>query len=312
MWNLLNRILPVQIFFEGDDGGGAGGGGGGDTGNDGGDDAAAKISAAREAAKAAGTFIIDDWREALPEDLATDGALADFRDWRDVPKSYIHARRSLSRDKLPIPGENASQEEWDAFYNRLGRPEAPENYEFTGPDEPPEGFVYPARLEADFRKWAHADGLTAGQAKKLWSRLTGHMVENFNNTMTQAKTAIGKQWDTLKQDWGTNYKNRAALAKKAFFSINQALGEGNEVPAQALQNPQLLRMYALVGEHMSEDQLGDVKPGSGQTMTRREAMAKIQSYQDDRKGPYWNADHPAHKRVMNEVRELYKIAEPED
>ena len=34
----------------------------------------------------------------------------------------------LGKNKVPIPDENASPEEWDKFYEKLGRPKTPDEY----------------------------------------------------------------------------------------------------------------------------------------------------------------------------------------
>ena len=65
-----------------------------------------------------------DWRESLPEDLKSDPSLLTVKDVPGLAKSYIHAQKMIGADKLAIPGKNASEEEWSAVYEKLGKPAA--------------------------------------------------------------------------------------------------------------------------------------------------------------------------------------------
>ena len=67
--------------------------------------------------------VVSDWRSGLPEDVAGDPSLADIKDVSSLAKSYVHAQRMVGRDKVSIPQEGAGEDEWNSFYDRLGRPE---------------------------------------------------------------------------------------------------------------------------------------------------------------------------------------------
>lgn len=309
-----NRLTGTLFFAEGDGagaGGGAGGAGGAPgagTGAPGG--GADKLSAAREAAKAAGTHLVDDWREALPEDIATDGSLADFKDWRDIPKSYIHTKKLVGKDKIAIPGENATDEERAAFFAALGRPAEPGAYAFDAPKEPPAGYQYPKALEGDFKKWAHDAGLSAAQAKKVWGNIVNHTIANWKEGSGKAAGLRQKDVEALKADWGANFKAREDLALKAFSAVNAKLGQEHAMPRELLANPRFMRAFAHIGELAAEDRLGDAGTPGG-IISAREAKSRIAEIQSDKKGPYWDDSHPRHKAIKQEVEGLYKLAWPD-
>ena len=68
--------------------------------------------------------------DTLPEDLRGEPSLRNFTDTAGLAKSYVHAQKMIGVDKLPLPGKSATDEEWNNVYERLGRPNAPTEYDF--------------------------------------------------------------------------------------------------------------------------------------------------------------------------------------
>src|SRR5581483_7834125 len=61
---------------------------------------------------------------------------------------------SLIGKSVQLPGDNATAEELAKFYNRLGRPEKADAYEFKLPDGLPANFNYDAEQAKAFKDWA--------------------------------------------------------------------------------------------------------------------------------------------------------------
>ena len=74
-----------------------------------------------------------DWRASLSDDIRHDPSLASIQDVNGLAKSFIHGQKMVGADKVVLPKEDASPEEMNEFYNRLGRPE---KYEISRPDLP--------------------------------------------------------------------------------------------------------------------------------------------------------------------------------
>ena len=68
---------------------------------------------------------------------------SDFKTPADLAKSWVNAQKLIGKEKIPLPGEKATKEDWDVVFSRLGRPEKPEGY--TLPEiEVPDDFPLPA------------------------------------------------------------------------------------------------------------------------------------------------------------------------
>ena len=65
---------------------------------------------------------IDNWKDTLPDDLKAEKALESIQDIPGLAKSYIHAQKMIGSDKIPVPNKYATDEDWQAVYNKLGRP----------------------------------------------------------------------------------------------------------------------------------------------------------------------------------------------
>jgi hypothetical protein len=308
-----SRFSLIHAMAEGDAGGGGGGtppAGGAPPAAGGAEDTAALVTAAREAAKKAGTFLLDDWREALPQEIATSGDLASFKDFRDIPKSYIHARKAMSGNKIALPTEKSTPEEWGEFFKKIGRPDDPTAYELAEPADAPEGYKYPKALELEFRKWAHGEGLNNKQTKAMWARVVERTINHHKETASAYNTLRQKEQEALKADWGGNYKAREGLAKKALDALNRSLGKEHAIPAELLQNPRYLRAFALFGEQAREDFLGEGKGASSAAKTKAELLSDANALKAEggKEGPYWNAKHPGHKQRVAQVKALYDQA----
>ncbi|WP_448953066.1 hypothetical protein [Labrys neptuniae] len=75
---------------------------------------------------------------------------------------------------LAPPANDAPKEQWDAFYAKMGRPEKAEAYEFSMPQNLPEGFAYDGESAKAYQGWAHEAGLSPRQAQALHDRFVQH------------------------------------------------------------------------------------------------------------------------------------------
>jgi hypothetical protein len=302
-----------RLFAKDGDGSEGGGGGGGDAGGGGGgDEAAARVTAAREAARAAGTFLVSDWREAVPKEYAGHASLADIKDLGAMVKSYVNAQKLIGGERIPLPKPDAPDEEWAGVFAKLGRPETPDKYELARAEGAPEGFAYNEALEADFRTEAHKLGLSAKQAKGVWNMLQAKAHASFNDVVTANTTRLSKAVEGLKAEWGQAFPQKLKLAQRAVDALevqggvkglNRWLKESG-----AGQEPILQRVFALIGEQAGEERLG---PGERRdTLTPAEAESKVNSIMQEKTNPkyeaYWKKRHPDHKKVVEEVQGLLR------
>ena len=130
-----------------------------------------------------------------------------------------HASKSLK-----VPGEDATPEDWNAFYSKLGRPEKADGYELQLNREAiPEDFPYDEQAAIEFRNWAHEAGLTPKQAQALHDKFIGHQAGSFKAMMEDRTRREGDAHRAIVDQWGgqesEGYKRNLELASRAIHEL---------------------------------------------------------------------------------------------
>ena len=207
----------------------------------------------------------------------------------------------LGRDKVPVPTENSPQEEWDAFYSKIGRPEKPDGYEIKRPDGLDESLWDDKRTEG-FQAIAHKIGLTPKQAQELaaWElEYVGGQVKTMTEKADAEKASSSA---ALRKDWGAEYDTKMKLANTA---AKQVGGDALITNPALANNPDFIRAMAKVGEMISE--AGDL-PGARSERGSHSASPKseIERIMSDKNDPYWSGSDPRHAERVKYVSSLYE------
>ena len=155
----------------------------------------------------------DDWKQSLSEEVRDHASLKKYTSVENLAKGYINASSMLGKDKLVKP---SSDDEWNDFYNDMGRPESHEGYKFTYAAEVPEGLqgYVEGRVES-FKESAHKLGLTSQQADGLY---TWYMEGNVNNAKQLEEQAVELEQQAeyeLKKEWGPAYEEKITQSPAA-------------------------------------------------------------------------------------------------
>jgi len=158
----------------------------------------------------------DSWRgQHLPEDLRDNDTLKKFEDVGALGGAYLKLQEMLG-SRAKIPSEESTDEERGEFYNKLGRPEAPDKYDIQI-DEKYSQTIEDQQKIKDFKEKAFQQGLTNTQAQGAIdfysSMIEGAMVD-VETSKAQARVDAES---VLKKEWGTGqYRNNLALSRRAF------------------------------------------------------------------------------------------------
>lgn len=169
-----------------------------------------------------------------------DEATRTWLEKRGVKDIQSLAKLAFEQDKftggaIKVPGKDATPEEREAFYNRLGRPEKADGYDFKPPAELPEDIPYDGERAKAFASKAHTLGLTKDQAAALHDWYVKDYVDAYQS-MDQDKsqqTVAQAQEETKKLEklWGPldgqQMKTQLAYADRALRDVG-----GSEVLAE--------------------------------------------------------------------------------
>ena len=104
------------------------------------------------------------WLDGVSDDIRGDPTLANLDSVDALAREHVNLQKVLGKKGVPLPGETGTTEEWDAFYNAIGRPETADNYDFEG-FKPPETLPWDNELVTAMRPSFHKHGLTQKQAE---------------------------------------------------------------------------------------------------------------------------------------------------
>jgi hypothetical protein len=163
--------------------------------------------------------LVEGWQTRLTDPvLHEDKTLQSFKNLEGLAKSYVHVRKQVPLDKIAIPTEKSSQLEWDEFWKAGGRPETPQDYNLTVPDDLPEGLYTKERL-AEAQEVFHKIGLSAKQAAALME-YDQNLAKGFLQAQEQQRLMQREESkNKLLQLWGNAYEQRTHFG-------NVAINEG--------------------------------------------------------------------------------------
>lgn len=250
------------------------------------------------------TETTSSWTSSLPEDLRGNQSLGKFKDVGSLAKSYVELEKHAG-GSLKLPGADAKPEEWDAFYNKAGRPESPDKYGVKRP-QLPEGANWPDATEKNFLETAHKLGLNPKQAQGLMDWFGGDVAQNMQAMQQSFEAGQSK----LKEEWGGDWDKNLSSAQRA---AKEFIGDDKEARAffemtGAAKHPVVLKLFSKLGKMIAED---SAVQGQGNPDAAKSAMEKITAIRGDKAHPYNNVGHPGYKDAVVAVNNLYKEAYPD-
>lgn len=165
--------------------------------------------------------------------------LSKFEKIGDLAKNYLELEGKLG-SSIVKPGKDASDEEKEAYYRALGKPESADKYSIDGED---------AQM---FRELAYKNNLTDEQAKALYASLK----EVGKNALEQQKAAFAQQaHDTqaaLQNEYGKDYPTKIEMLKRGVAAYGGEKVGAKLQQAGLLGDLDIVKMFILLGEQSSE------------------------------------------------------------
>ena len=191
-----------------------------------------------------------------------------FQSWRTLQKETGAVR---------VPAKDAPREAWDQFYKAIGRPDGPDKYAFTKPENLPSGLPYDASLEKWFRQKMWDAGVPNDTAKAIfddWNktqseRFTAIMAERQKADETSRAAAAKAAIETLTAEYKDALPQMmqlrdAAIARFGGQELVDAFRQARLPSGLTLDNdPRVSKMLIEVGKRMDVDTLVTGAGGSG-------------------------------------------------
>lgn len=194
---------------------------------------------------------------------------------------YIKELQSFAGKKGDIPKKDASEEEWNAFYQKLGRPDSSDGYDFTLSDDfkstvGEESVPFYEEAIKGFKEKAFELGTSNDQAEGLinwYLEMVANDVNEANKFSEESKQSMDAE---LKKSWGDEYKgmmNGIEVMLKANGMPEENLKLAKE--AGLLQDPSFAVALGKIASKFADDP----EIGHHQTKTQagiRDQLAEIE------------------------------------
>jgi hypothetical protein len=209
----------------------------------------------------------EKWFDNLPEQYHE--GISKFKSQEDLAKSYLNLEKSAS-SKVKIPGDEASDEDWGKFYNKLGRPEKADEYS-----------VDIENTNEDFVKAFKGMSHSANLSRKQFEKIATGLYEYESNQIEAAKAAREKAQTETLEKLGAEVGGKEKLDEV----ISTAVAAVDEIEKKhgltGLKeyfdesghgdNPLMIKLFSFIGQNILSDTL--VKgspPGKAGTQQRWE------------------------------------------
>ena len=251
-----------------------------------------------------GNFV-ETWKDGLDEGIRGEKSLEAIKDFGSLVKGYVEGQKLVGKKGLVVPGDGASDEERNAFFTAVGRPEKATDYKFEKA-QLPDGMVADEKMEGVFRDIAHKHGLNNAAASAIVSGINKYMIDGFNTNNKATEDNQKASVELLKKTWGKDYDANFKLAETAFKSFAPDAAT-QEMFGELGNNPAVIQVFTKIGKAMSEDKL---KGGDGGGVGE-DTIKKIREIKLDPKHPFNVANDPKHDEAVAEMQVLYKAAYPD-
>lgn len=156
---------------------------------------------------------------------------------------------------IKLPKDFNDEKAMGEVYNRLGRPDNPDGYEYKAADG--------IKLDEGRMKWTSSLSHKLGLNKAQYKALIDATIEYEGGIASEAQKEIeritGEQLEGLKKEWGNAFTEREELGKRAVRAFlpgdadqKSALMESIE---GAIGTAAMLKLFANIGEKMGEDKI---------------------------------------------------------
>jgi hypothetical protein len=248
------------------------------------------------------------WKESISEEFRSDPSIEKFTEIDALAKSYINATKMIGQDKVVIPNNNSTEDQWSEVYSKLGRPETADQYKL---DVKSDVVNFDESAIKSFAEQSHKLGLNNKQAEGILDFYKNNMEGTAQQSKIDTETAQVQAEQQLRQEWGRDFegkvKQAGALAKANINSdvLDMQLQDGTRVG----DHPEIIKGFAKIAGMMSEDKI--ISTESENVDTMKDIQSEISTLTNDTNGPYWNKNHPDHDKVVQQVYTLREMLNAE-
>ena len=161
-----------------------------------------------------------DWLSSVPEEIRNDKSLSTIKDVPTLAKSYVNAQRMIGADKVALLGKYATEDEYNEFYSKVGRPDNPTDYHYEIDEN--------TDVTDETVSWAsnvfHKAGLSPRQANIVMEEYLkagqGESAAFSPMSEQQVIETRNRTVHDLQKEWGSDYEDNLAVSNAVIMELS--------------------------------------------------------------------------------------------
>jgi len=205
--------------------------------------------------------VFHDYRDQLPVDLRANEAFTKYKNVGDLGKSHIEIlgkakelegkMAEITKTYIPRLPDNPTKEQTEAYYQAIGRPAKPEEYELPLPEGTEKG--------GDMEKWAQSvfykHGLSKVQASGVAEEWNGYVRAAHEAEEAELLKMKEENEKSFRAEFKTDqeYKAGYELAKRFCNKVTNTNFDDAYKDAEAWQVPMVMKFIFMAAKATGED-----------------------------------------------------------
>jgi hypothetical protein len=214
---------------------------------------------------------------------------------------------------ITVPKGDATPEQWEEFYKKIGRPDSPDKYEFKHG----EGVTVDKDLETLGRNIFHKLGVPGAKAQEAIDMWNAAVAEKLGKNAEEAKATNDAELDALSKSWGADLDKNRAAGERVMKALGLDAKFMEKIEGQ-IGSAAVVELLAKIGRKSDEGSFkggNDNPPGdpnNPDTMSPEQAQAKINALNADTEfqKKYTDKNHAGHKDALILMEKLFAKATP--
>jgi len=208
-----------------------------------------------------------------------------FTSVEELSRDAITQNRLVGFEKIARPKKDSPSEDWDRFFNDMGRPESADKYDLSE-FKPPENVQWDNDLQQSMLEDFHKAGLSQQQAKEVieaYAERQATATRDHTESLQQARTATES---VLREKWGRAFEPNKAVAADEFtrvFGDNAEMVMNIALPSGQLfgNEPAMIEAFFNLGKKHQEHGMIGEKSVSEPSLSPADALMKAHEMETD-------------------------------
>ncbi len=251
-----------------------------------------------------------DWKSGFDSDTQ---ALVGAKGWKgpqDMAKSYMGLEKLVGGKNIVQPKEGASEQEWNSYYEKLGRPSKSDDYKL---ERSKDFQFYDEKATSQYKQIAHKAGLTPKQAQIVHDEFYAYENKIYAEQKAAQQDRTQEVGQNMRKEWGAAYDQNIKMAEAAATE----LFKDNPELIEALHNTMGEGFYKMVygyAKNTTDPRMVTGRDNANWAIAPDQALREIKRLQGDGEfNKKWlNNQHPEHEYAKNEMTRLNRLAYPDN